>query len=109
MRSDEYDQIMREHLRESYLLSDARIDEMLPRFVSTLKKLMVDLEKQAGENDLTGLMHTGHAMKGALLNLGLQQLAQKAFRLEKLDSRPADRESAAALIADLRQEVDKLG
>jgi len=108
MQREEYHLIIKNHLRSAYLLTDARIKEVMPRFMATLETLMQDLEKHSGAENVKELNRSGHALKGALLNLGLEQLAEKAYSIEKLDPLLADTKSAANLVADLKKEINKI-
>eukprot|EP00362_Geleiidae_sp_MMETSP1317_P001240 CAMPEP_0201285966 /NCGR_PEP_ID=MMETSP1317-20130820/114087_1 /ASSEMBLY_ACC=CAM_ASM_000770 /TAXON_ID=187299 /ORGANISM="Undescribed Undescribed, Strain Undescribed" /LENGTH=99 /DNA_ID=CAMNT_0047612265 /DNA_START=250 /DNA_END=549 /DNA_ORIENTATION=- len=96
------------HLGSAYLLSDARIEEVLPRFTATLESLMNDLDKVSDSGNFEALNRTGHAMKGALLNLGLRQLADIAFSIEKFDALQAGEADVVIFIAELRKELDKI-
>lgn len=108
MQDGEYLRIIRNHLRSAYLLSDARIEEVMPGFVATLDTLMQDLEKFSVSGNFRELNRTGHAIKGALLNLGLQELAQQALSIEKFDPLQAGTVDPVLLVADLKKKIDKI-
>jgi HPt (histidine-containing phosphotransfer) domain-containing protein len=76
-------QVIREHMKSSYLLSDDKIAEILPGFLATLKKHMDNLEKKLGQGEPAELGVAGHTIKGALLNLGLFELADTAHVIEQ--------------------------
>ncbi|MDW7771830.1 MAG: Hpt domain-containing protein [Desulfobulbaceae bacterium] len=108
MQQEEYRRIIKTHLRSAYLLSDARINEVLPRFLETLEILVSDLEKLSGSGNIEEINRTGHAIKGALLNLGLQQLAEKAYALEHYKTLQNQEAGAVQLITDLKKEIYKI-
>lgn len=108
MQGSEYKQIMTKHLRTAYLLSDDKIEEVLPRFLATLENLMHDLEEVFQAGTIDKLNRTGHTMKGALLNLGLKHLADIAFAIEKFDPAEAKHADITVCIAELRNEINKI-
>ena len=80
----------------------------MPRFLETIKNLMSELDNLAAINKNEALSRTGHAMKGALLNLGLHDLAEKAFSIEKHEQIcDADRD-CVQLVDELKQEINKI-
>ena len=103
----EYHQIIREHLSTAYLLPEEKIETVLPRFLASLQDLIQDLERTAETESREALGRAGHTMKGALLNLGLKELAAIAFVLEQ-SGRTADLEQdCAQIIAELKKEITK--
>ena len=104
----EYHQKIREHLSSAYLLTDERIEAVLPRFLETLRKLMSELEGLSANDKNDALSRTGHAMKGALLNLGLHDLAEKAFSIEKYNQGCGDNRDCSQLIEELKREIGKI-
>ena len=106
---DKYHLAIREHLRSSYLLTEEKIEAVLPRFLDTVQTLMFDLERLATKEKSEALSRTGHAMKGALLNLGLHDLAQKALRIEKHhEAGDIIDHTCGQLVDDLKQEISKI-
>ncbi len=98
-------EIIREHLRKSYLLSDEKIDAILPQFLQTLVSHLQDLESKVTAGELESLGKAGHKIKGALLNLGLHDLAQTAFLIEQ-QCRLRDRSTDyLALVEKLKREI----
>jgi HPt (histidine-containing phosphotransfer) domain-containing protein len=104
----QYHHAIREHLRSSYLLSEEKIEAVLPRFLDTVAQLMSELEHICTTDDTTAISRTGHAMKGALLNLGLHDLAQKAYNIEKNQENNGTEQDCAQLIGELKQEIIKI-
>ncbi len=109
MQQTEYHERIREHLRSSYLLSDDKIENVLPRFIASLQTLMDNLERVFQSEESDSLSRAGHALKGALLNLGLNELAEKAFTIEIQDHNQGEKTEIAVLISELRKEVNSIG
>jgi histidine phosphotransfer protein HptB len=78
-----YLHMMKQHLKTAYLLSDEKTETMLPVFVNTLRSHMNRLAELAAEGDMEQLGRASHAVKGALLNMGLADLADTAYTIEK--------------------------
>jgi len=100
---------MREHLKDAYLLSDAKAAAMLPVFIATLQSHVNQLTALAGNGDIRQLGHAGHAIKGALLNVGLTDLAKTAHALEKICANGVGSPMCQELIAHLQDTVAQLG
>ena len=83
MDQNAYLQVIQEHMKSSYLLSDDKIDAILPDFLATLKEHLDTLEKKMAEGDSASLAVAGHTLQGALLNLGLFELADTACKIEQ--------------------------
>ena len=80
----------------------------MPRFLETIKKLMYELEDLAVAKENDALSRAGHAMKGALLNLGLHDLAEKAFSIEKHKQVCSSELECDQLVNELKQEIKKI-
>ena len=96
------------YLCDQFQLSEEQIGEMLPGFIQTLSTHMENMERNLAEDDPIALGKAGHTMKGALLNLGLNDCAELALRIEesgKADDRLTD---FTVLVADLRQRISPL-
>lgn len=109
MHRPDYLETIREHLRTAYHLSDEKIDAVLPRFLSTLCTWMTKLEKLADDgNSREDISRAGHALKGALLNLGLMNLADKAFQVEQFDKQTGRNIEHKKIIAELKDEITEI-
>lgn len=108
MQRVEYHRKIREHLSSAYLLADHRIEAVMPGFLATVNKLMSELDAMDMTQKNDALSRTGHAMKGALLNLGLRELADKAFSIEKHEQFCATELDRTRLIDELRREIKKI-
>ena len=83
MTGEEYTRIILNHLATAYLLNDEKIQEVLPRFLDTLLIHLGALSTPLEQENLADLGKAGHTLKGALLNLGLTDLADIAYTIEK--------------------------
>ncbi len=104
MNRDACLQAIRDHLQTAYLLTEKKTEEMIPVFVATLGDHVERLAALAAAGDLDELGRAGHAVKGALLNMGLPDLAELARRIElqcRQRTGPVDR----TLITDLERAV----
>ncbi len=108
MTGSEYLQQIREHLKSAYLLSDEKIESVLPSFLKTLATLINELECAAEKkNEHEALGRKGHALKGALLNLGLPGLAEKAYLIEQHGSTDNLKSEYEQVVAELKNEITK--
>lgn len=73
---------IRQYLTEHFELSDDQLKELLPMFIRTIHDNVRELSEYAEQNDTTRISRMGHTLKGALLNLGLNELAMIARSVE---------------------------
>lgn len=104
----DYHQQIRKHLNSAYLLTEEKIETVLPRFLHTIGSLMADLEEFVNTGNIDSLSRTGHALKGALLNLGLPELAEKAYAIERHNQASDHPASYCTLVDELGKEIKKL-
>jgi HPt (histidine-containing phosphotransfer) domain-containing protein len=78
-----YLETIQQHLKTAYLLNEEKTAAMIPVFVNTLRSHVERLAELATHGDLQQLGQASHAVKGALLNMGLAELAQTAYSIEK--------------------------
>ncbi len=71
------------HVCTHFELGEEAVDNMLPVFFSTLQNHMKNLEKAIAGDDLAITAKAGHTLKGALLNLGLDEIAAVAKIIEE--------------------------
>lgn len=107
MERTAYLEIMRQHLKTAYLLSDEKIATMIPVFINTLRTHVDRLAELEAGDDMQQLGRASHAVKGALLNMGLADLAQTAHTLEKHCKSGDTSFDYRALIAELRSTVSR--
>lgn len=101
------DQI-RQYLCAQFQLSPEQVQEMLPGFIGILSSHMANMEQALDQNDLIALGKAGHTMKGALLNLGLDDCARLARHIEERGKAGDLCIDYAALVADLRKQINPL-
>jgi len=73
---------VKKHICDQYRLPNDKVVSMLPTFLQTLQGHMQELEKSVGDGEIQGIAMVGHKFKGALLNLGLEEFAEIALRIE---------------------------
>ena len=98
-----------QHLKTAYLLSDEKAAAMIPVFVTTLRAHIDRLAELAASGDQHQLNRASHAVKGALLNMGLSDLAETTHTLEKQCQAGAPPVEYQALITQLQATVALLG
>lgn len=109
MHGPEYNEIIRSHLRTAYLLSDEKIDSVLPRFLETLVSLTNKLDTLAKTDAKhEEISKAGHALKGALLSLGLKKLADRAYLVEQYGISPSPNVDYRTIITELIREISKI-
>ncbi|WP_457577459.1 Hpt domain-containing protein [Desulfomarina sp.] len=99
---------IRKHLAKQFNLTADQIDAMLPAFITTLHSHLVTLEKSIEENDLKRIGKAAHTIKGALLNLGLEQSAEIAYRIEKSGKALDDTMDYSQTVNTLRTRLGSL-
>ena len=105
MERQVYLERIKEHLKGAYLLSDAKATAMLPIFIATLESHVDQLATLAGSGDMQQLSRAGHTIKGALLNIGLTDLAAIAHALEKNCVNGSCSPTSQELIAQLQSAI----
>lgn len=99
---------IKEHLKTAYLLTEERIEVMVPVFVNTLRAHMDRLVTMADDGDTEQLGRTCHAVKGALLNMGLIELAQTAQQIEQQCQTQPPSPACRAMITELQFSISML-
>lgn len=72
-----------EQLQEKFHLAPEQITEMVPNFIAALSSHLERLEHAWQAGDLGSLGKAGHTMKGALLNLGINDCVELAVDIEQ--------------------------
>jgi HPt (histidine-containing phosphotransfer) domain-containing protein len=96
---------MKKHLKTAYLLNEDKIEAMIPIFLATLDNHMNRLADLAAKGELDELGQASHAVKGALLNIGLFDLAETAHAIEKQCKSGASPENYREMITELQYTV----
>ena len=92
---------IKKYLSEQFHLPVDQVETMMPSFLSTLGMHMENLEEALNKNNLMQVGKAGHTIKGAFLNLGLNECAQIARDIEECGKA----EDAAI---DYRSKIDLL-
>jgi len=74
------------HLKDLYKLDDDQIALLLTKAMGTLESDVKALLDAMEAKDVEQLQKTAHSLKGALLNLGLEELSDQAKRIEQISS-----------------------
>jgi HPt (histidine-containing phosphotransfer) domain-containing protein len=77
-----WDEVM-QHLMQHFELEREDAQTVLSTYAESLAQGLIDLRKHMENGEGAEAGRQAHAMKGGLLNLGLSQLAESAFALEK--------------------------
>jgi len=105
MTGEEYIQSISDHLHKAYMLSEEKIQEVMPRFLDTLGAHLENIEPPLETNNLSELGKAGHTLKGALLNLGLLNLADIACRIEKQCNAGDETTDYQTMVKELQVEI----
>ena len=98
-------QHIKTYLAEQFNLPDEQIEMLLPSFIATLDIHMQNLENALEEKNLASIGEVGHTIKGAFLNLGLQDCASIALRIEERGKAGDHDTNFEQLVEDLRREI----
>ena len=74
---------IKEHLAEQFNLPPEQIEMLMPSFIATLQTHMENLQKVLEGDNPQAIGELGHTIKGAFLNLGLDDCAAIALRIEQ--------------------------
>lgn len=103
-----YIEKIKHYLGQHFNLPEEQVSGMLPQFKDTLSSHMDNLEEVIGVGDMLMIEKAGHTIKGAFLNLGLDESAERAFQIE--NSAKAEESIDAIVInaKELRKVVDEI-
>lgn len=96
------------HIRDCYQLPVERVAVMLPTFFVVLRNHLTDLEKALEAGDSEGIGRVGHTLKGALLNLGLVDIADIAAAIEREGKTGRQDFDFAEPVTWLREELEEI-
>ncbi len=82
MQQQKIDHI-REHLAQQFNLPPEQIEMLMPSFIATLQTHMDNLRQALDGDNLHAIGELGHTIKGAFLNLGLDECAAIALTIER--------------------------
>ncbi len=98
-------QHIKTYLTKQFDLTTEQIEMMLPSFIATLGMHMQNLETALEENDPTSIGKVGHTIKGAFLNLGLEDCAGIALQIEEMGKAGNHAANLKHLVEDLRSKI----
>jgi len=99
---------IQEYLVDKFHLPRQQIFEMLPNFIGALVSHMEKLDSALQSGDLVALGRAGHTMKGALLNLGMNDCVDIAFEVEQKGKAMDTTADYVALLGELRERLGGL-
>ena len=108
MSSPGYIENIVSHLITEFELSQEQVDEMLPLFVETIHSHMELLEETVKENDHVAMKKMGHTMKGALLNLGVMELADLAHQIESYCVHGNNFSECRIIVEKLKEKINDI-
>ena len=100
-----YLNIIRQHLQTTYLLDEKKAEAMIPVFINTLKEHVDHLAEQVSNGSMEDLSRAIHAVKGALLNMGLTDLAKTAYVIERESKKGNTNLDFQNIVTDLQYTV----
>ncbi len=95
-------------LCEHYKLSDEKVTDMLPIFLSILQNHMRDMERVLEQKDVRAIGKAGHTLKGALMNLGLDDFAAIAQSIEIAGKEGRREFDFQGLVAQLKENMSEI-
>lgn len=74
---------IKNYLSEQFHLPLEQVETMMPSFIVALRSHMETLENAVRQGDVAQVGIAAHTIKGAFLNLGLEECAKIALDIEK--------------------------
>lgn len=106
MSINPYREKIKQYLVEQFNLQPEQIETMLPGLIKTLAEHIDNLETALEMGDLEQLGKAGHTIKGALLNLGLEECADIAYAIEMGGKNGRDDVNYRDLVKSVRNTLD---
>ena len=83
------------------------LQELIDLFLDTTPRLVSDIKTGIEQRDPGAILHSAHALKGALLSIGANQAAHAALQLETI-GQTGDMLQVDDSINALLREIDRL-
>ncbi len=99
---------MQSYVSRHYQLPVEKVTLMLPSFLDVLRNHLNDLENVLADEDPLPLGRVGHTLKGALLNMGLADLAEIAADIEVEGKAGNQNFNYAGLVRKLREGLSEI-
>lgn len=105
MSENPYREQIKNYLIQQFNFPSEQIDTMLPDLIATLADHIDRLEEvlQYGDPELLG--KAGHTIKGALLNLGLEECADIALTIELSGKSGNDNFDYEGMVLSIREKL----
>ena len=97
---------IKQYLLKQFSLLPEQADDLLPELIKTLSGHIDNLEAALQGNDPALLGKAAHTIKGALLNLGLQECADIACSVEKSGKAGRKDTNYRELVRSIREKLD---
>jgi HPt (histidine-containing phosphotransfer) domain-containing protein len=101
-----YKEQIKDYLVNQFNLPPEQIETMLPGLITTLADHIDNLEVALEQGDLEQLGKAGHTIKGALLNLGIEECADIAYSIEMNGKTGNDDINYQQLVKSIREKLD---
>ncbi|HID69760.1 MAG TPA: Hpt domain-containing protein [Desulfobacterales bacterium] len=95
-------------LCEYYKLPAEKVADMLPTFLNVLQNHMIKMEKTVAEGDIQSIGNVGHTLKGALMNLGLDDFAEIAQTIEREGKAGRSEVDYSGLVDQLKENMAEI-
>ncbi len=96
-------EISRKYYTEEFQLAPTDVDDLINEAFTTLNRSIKEFEKLfADGDDMAAIREAAHAMKGNLLNMGLDDQADMALSIERSDNT----DTAQDHFSNLKKELE---
>ena len=99
---------VKHHICAHFQLEEEKVVSMLPVFLTTLQNHMQNLEKALESKDPEIIGRQGHALKGALLNLGIDDMADTAHLIEVEGKSGNSKADFAGMVNHLKENLAEI-
>jgi len=95
-------------LCDYYKLPAEKVADMLPTFLNVLQNHMINMEKSVEEGNIQTIGSAGHTLKGALMNLGLDDFAEIAQIIEREGKAGRSETDYSGLVEQLKKKMAEI-
>lgn len=106
MSENPYREQIKSYLMEQFNFPPEQIDTMLPDLIATLADHIDRLEEVLEDGDPELLGKAGHTIKGALLNLGLEECADIALTIELSGKSGKNSTDYRGMVLSIREKLN---
>ena len=85
----------------------ALVDEIVQIFLESAEEMIATVDSAVADGDAHRVERSAHSLKGALLNIAADPVAERALQLEQV-GRSGELELCSQLLDELKQEYDLL-